>query len=72
MSKKQVEVIRKEKVEKRNYATSYKYIVEKSKGSLYVRIFSLLGPKYRKLMFISSQLVYTTIAMTIAYFCYKK
>ena len=68
----QVEFMFKEKVEKRNYATSYKYMIEKSKGSLYVRIFSIFGPKFRKLMFWAWQFLYTSIAIYLAQFSYAR
>lgn len=66
-----VDVACREKVEKQEYATSYKYIVEKSEGSMMVQLFSVFGPKYRKPVYIASQFIYTLLSVHLAYFCYS-
>lgn len=63
----QVEVWRKKRVEERQYTTSYKWIVEQAKQGFLYKIFGVFGPKYRKLMFVLWQFVYTTAAMLIGY-----
>jgi hypothetical protein len=66
----QVDIACKEKVEEHNYATSYKFIVEQSKSSGLVHLFSIFGPRYRKLMYTASQFIFTLVAVHLAYLCY--
>ena len=68
----QVEVWRKKRVEERQYETSYKWIVEKAKKGFLYQIFGVFGPKYRKLMYIIWQFIYTTAAILIGYSCYHR
>ena len=68
----QVEVLKARKVKEKDYFTSYKCMVERSKnkrGFLY-SLFSIFGPKYRKLTFILVQLVFTSISILPAYYFY--
>lgn len=68
----QVEVWRKKRVEERQYETSYKWIVEKAKQGFLYQLFGVFGPKYRKLMYIIWQFIYTTAAILIGYSCYHR
>lgn len=68
----QVEIWRKKRVEERQYETSYKWIVEKAKQGYLYKIFGIFGPKYRKLMFVLWQFIYTTAAMLIGYSCFHR
>lgn len=63
---------RKKHVEERQYETSYKWIAERAKKGFLYHIFGVFGPKYRKLMFITWQLIYTTAAILIGYSCYHR
>ena len=66
----QVEIAFAKKVQKHDYATSYRYIVEKSQKSLMVQLFSMCGHRYRKVMFIVFQFFYTLVFIHLAYFSY--
>ena len=66
----QVEVWRGERVEKRKYETSYKWIVERAKKGFLYNMFTVFGHKHRKTMFIIWQFVYTTLSILPAYLSY--
>lgn len=63
----QVEVWRKNRVKERQYETSYKWLAEKTTEGILYKLFSMLGARYQKMMFIMWQFVYTTIAVLIGY-----
>lgn len=65
-----VEVWRGERVEKRKYETSYKWIVERAKKGFLYNMFTVFGHKHRKTMFIIWQFVYTTLSILPAYLSY--
>ena len=68
----QVEVWRKERVNERQYETSYKWLAEKTTEGIFYQLFSMFGVRYRKLMFIVWQFIYTTIAVLISYNSYYR
>lgn len=56
-------VWRKEKVKKKNYSTSYDWIVERSKSGFVYKICRIFGEKYRKPVFIAWQFIYTAVSI---------
>lgn len=61
----QMEIWRKERVNERQYETSYKWLAEKTTEGVLYQLFSMFGARYQKLMFIVWQFIYTTIAVLI-------
>jgi hypothetical protein len=68
----QVEIWRKERVNERQYETSYKWLAEKTTQGILYQLFSIIGAQYRKPMFILWQFIYTTIAVLISYNGYHR
>ena len=67
-----VEVWRKQRVDERQYETSYKWLAEKSTQGILCRLFNMCGAQHRKLMFIVWQFIYTTITILIGYCSYHR
>ena len=68
----QVEVWRKDRVEERQYETSYKWMAEKATQGIFYQLFSIFGARYKKLMFIVWQFIYTIVTILIGYNCYHR
>ena len=61
---------KKEKIQRRDYATSYNWMVEKTKNSTLYTILWFFGPRYRKPLYVAGQAVYTLFSMFLAYPCF--
>jgi hypothetical protein len=61
---------RNEKVERKSYETSYRWMINKSKKLFLHKWCMALGPRYGKHLFVTYQFVYTMVSMLLAYFCF--
>jgi hypothetical protein len=61
---------RKEKIEKKNYETSYRWMVSKTRETFLYWWCSVFGPRYGKHLFVMYQFLYTTVSMLLAYPCF--
>ncbi|CAI8015511.1 Glycerophosphocholine acyltransferase 1 [Geodia barretti] len=61
---------RNEKVERKSYETSYRWMINKSKKLFLHKWCMALGPRYSKHLFVTYQFIYTMVSMLLAYFCF--
>ena len=64
----QVDIFFWKKVVYGNYSTSYLTFV--GNGGKLFKLFSLLGPSFRKPMFVLWQIIYTMALINLTYYCY--
>ena len=66
----QVYFWRHERIERREYETSYRSLVEKAKRGFVYQLCGVLGPRYRRHLFVALQFIYTLLSMLLSYPCY--
>lgn len=57
-------------VKERNYSNSYTYLVENAKRKPLVKLFNILGPQYRKVVYLIWHIVYILISTLMSFYTF--
>ena len=66
----QIDILLKERIEKGNYATNYRYMMANYQDNIFVKMFDIFGQAYRKPMYVVSHFITILLLSSLATFSY--